>query len=63
LDGYFPVVAKSLLVHGASWDEETIARIVNSIPGFNGNEKDLVSRFLGYGNVSTGRILECTEKE
>lgn len=62
LGEFFPVVAKSLLVHGASWDEQVADRIRSAIPGFQGNERDLVCRFLGYGCIDVNRIMECTDQ-
>jgi len=58
----FPLVAKNLLVHCASWNQEAAQQIVNAINLANGNTKDLVARFLGYGNLNPERVFECTEK-
>jgi hypothetical protein len=58
----FPLIAKSLLVHCASWDEHAAQEIINAIALQNGNQKDLVTRFLGYGNLTPDRIFECTDK-
>jgi len=58
----FPLVAKSLLVHCASWDVASKQEILDAIQIANGNEKDLIARFLGYGNLTPRRVLECTDK-
>jgi hypothetical protein len=61
-DEYFPLLAKSLLVHGTSWNDSIEALIGNSINNYGGNRKDLVSRFVGYGELDSEKILECTSK-
>ncbi len=58
----FALAAKSLLVHAAAWDETTAQEIRTAINLHNGNERDLITRFLGYGNITPERIFECTEK-
>lgn len=58
---YFAVTAKALLVHGASWDGEAKNIIDNSIENVT-NRRELISRFLGYGNLDSNRIIECTDK-
>lgn len=62
-DQYFPVVSKALLVHAASWDKDIINLILKSIKDVpQRKEKELLSRFLGYGVIDTARVLECTDK-
>lgn len=61
-DSYFALVAKSLLVHSASWDSDSMNQILQSLNLSNINPKDVVARFLGYGNIHPKRIFECTDK-
>jgi len=58
----FPLAAKTLLVHTGSWDEASILQIQSAINLQQGNQKDLITRFLGYGNISAERVFQCTEK-
>lgn len=58
----FPLVAKSLLVHSASWDVSSRQEILAAVPMANGNERDMIARFLGYGNLTPQRVFECTDK-
>jgi len=54
---------KTLLVHGASWDEEAFKAIDESlrleIPDTGRRNAEAV-RFLGYGTPDLGRVAECT---
>jgi len=58
---FFAIVAKALIVHSASWNENVFNSIASSIPNIT-NKKELVSRFIGYGKIHPERILECTDK-
>jgi len=58
---YFAVTAKALLIHSTCWSDDAIAKITNAIPD-SPNDKDLVSRFLGYGLLNPEKIFECTSK-
>ena len=65
-DDYQAVVAKTLLVHAAKWDEN-IASKLNKLSEEMGashweHQREDVARFLGYGVVNIERVLECTEK-
>lgn len=65
LNSFFPVISKALIVHSSSWDNDASQLIENTIKDrhqFIGNEKELISRFLGYGNADFSRIIECTDK-
>ncbi len=58
---YFPVVAKSLIVHSASWNKEVYDFIGNSLDTKE-NKRDAITRFMGYGQIEPNRIIECTDK-
>jgi len=62
LTNYFPVMAKCLLAHCATWKDDTVSSLLNSIPNRTGNDKDTISRFLGYGQMDLTRIFECTQQ-
>ncbi len=61
-EAWYPLIAKSLLIHSASWNETVAQQIIDAISLQNGNNKDLITRFLGYGNINADRIFECTDK-
>jgi hypothetical protein len=62
LDDYFPVMSKCLLAHCATWKQDAVTTLLNSIPHRTGNDKDTVSRFIGYGRIDSPRIFECTQQ-
>lgn len=55
---YLSVVMKALMVHGASWGEAE-ARIRQHIPEIS---EDGLTRLLGYGQVNSTRLFECTSE-
>ena len=62
---YFTVIIKSLLVHGASWSNESalLQEMVSRLAGTasNTSKKNLLP-YLGYGCVNAERILYCTDQ-
>lgn len=50
---------KALLVHGASWPEDTNA-IEQAVPVPNHRRKRAISRFVGYGIADPTRVEACT---
>lgn len=50
---------KALLVHGASWPEDTEA-IAHAIPVPNHRKKRAITRFVGYGMADPARVEICT---
>lgn len=60
---FYPVILKTLLVHGAQWGER--GEFLETLFGPHGrgthNERrDNVARFLGYGHPQIERVLDCT---
>jgi hypothetical protein len=55
------LVAKALLVHGASWGSKTDVLVDVFGPGNHDQRKDNVARLLGYGAVDVARSLDCTQ--
>jgi hypothetical protein len=49
---------KALLVHGASWPEDTDA-LEHAIPVPNHRKKRAIARFFGYGVADPGRVEAC----
>ena len=58
--GFDAVLLKTLLVHSASRGENGIAYKQLKSPTNKGNFKRYLSRYLGYGNINIGKVLECT---
>ena len=58
--GFDAVLLKTLLVHSASQGENGIAYKQLKSPTNKGNFKRYLSRYLGYGNINIGKVLECT---
>jgi hypothetical protein len=56
-DEYIPVIIKALIVHGSSWSfpGRTVQNLLQT------NDKDMLTRLLGYGVVDKTRLFECTE--
>jgi len=50
---------KALLVHGASWPDDTSA-LAQAIPVPNHRRKRAIARFLGYGIADAARVESCT---
>jgi Subtilase family len=61
-DRFVPAILKTLLVHGASWGRagEELERIFATLDGRTRSR--LLSRFLGYGEVSVERCLFSTDQ-
>jgi len=62
-EAYFPVLIKTLLVHGASWGESKEI-LQKSLPAKTSHlvKKDFCSRLIGFGSQNIDRVLECTSK-
>ncbi len=58
---YIAVLLKSLMVHGASWSPQAMDIISNSLPPAI-KPKNVISGFMGYGNIGAERILSCTDQ-
>lgn len=66
---YDAVLLKALLVHGASWGDWP-ERILAEHPeitaikgaGRHAAEKDVITRWLGYGPVDVDRAISCTDQ-
>ncbi len=54
------VLIKTLLVHSAAYGENSNAYKHLRNPTNNRKFTRYISRYLGYGNVNIGRVLECT---
>ena len=60
---YDVVLAKALLVHGASWtDAQMQYEEALKSPQNRRVFRDYLGRFLGYGSVDLPRVLACTEQ-
>ena len=62
---YHSVLLKTLLVHGARWDQGAVDAL-KSVIGENGklhweHERAEISRFLGFGCPDINRVLDCAE--
>lgn len=60
---FFPVIAKTLLVHSARWEQVTRQRltdILNSIDVPTSQHRDEVTRIIGFGVADTDRATHCT---
>lgn len=59
---YFPLLIKSLLVHGASWGDKSglLTALGPHGQGKHHERTDNVARFLGYGYLDVPRVLECS---
>jgi hypothetical protein len=60
---YDVVLLKTLLIHGADWDDA--GEIYTSILRNDQNSrtfKDYVGRFLGYGLADVGKVMACTDQ-
>lgn len=60
---YEVVLVKSMLVHGADWNEsgslyESILRNAHNGRTF----KDYMGRFLGYGTANVAKVMACTDQ-
>ncbi len=53
----FPLLVKSLLVHGASWRD--VAGILSG--SLTTNSKQAISALLGYGKADSDRVLACED--
>jgi hypothetical protein len=63
-DEYYAVLIKSLLVHGASWQQSSdlLHEIVRDKPGVPPTYiKKHITPYLGYGVVNGQRVLSCTD--
>jgi hypothetical protein len=58
---YQALVAKAMLLHGASWGSKS--QLLEEVfgPREHDARKDNVARVLGYGPVDVGRVVECTQ--
>lgn len=58
VDHCVPTLIKALIVHGSSWGMpgQTIRNLLQT------NEKDKLTRLLGYGPVDETRLFDCTEE-
>ncbi|SHH90630.1 Subtilase family protein [Chryseolinea serpens] len=63
LNEYFPVIAKSLLTHSASWDTTSRQLILRALSFHEGNKRDLLARLLGFGIVNPNTVVNCTEQK
>jgi hypothetical protein len=53
---------KALLVHTAQWDRGAVAALQDAIPFPNGQARDELTAFLGYGQVRPQRALACASE-
>ena len=64
-EAFHAVIAKTLLVHAAKWDEDLAKKITKLAKRVGlSNSRNLrydVTRFLGFGVVDLEKVLECTE--
>lgn len=65
-ESFHGVILKSLLVHSAQWNDETID-FLKTVIDPEGNlhhehRKEEFARFLGYGKPEISRVLGCTEQ-
>lgn len=58
---YHPVVAKTLLVHAASWG--SLREDVERVLGLGGLDRREISRILGYGAVAKERLVSASSNK
>ena len=58
--GFDAVLLKTLLVHSASQGENGIAYEHLKNPTNSKRFKRYLSKYIGYGNINIGKVLECT---
>ena len=58
------ILIKALLVHGAKQDDDACKTITAALktPENSRQFKEVMARFLGYGEVEVERVLACTEQ-
>lgn len=59
---YVPVLIKSIMTHGASWNPDSFTLLKESLPPDYKSLKNVLSSFWGYGNIHADRILTCTDQ-
>lgn len=62
--GLISVLIKALLVHGAKQDDDACKAITSALktPQNSRQFKEVIARYLGYGEVAVERVLACTEQ-
>ncbi len=60
-DNLMAVLIKTLLVHSAEQNDSVVQEIIQSLEIF-GRKKEILSRYIGYGNANIDRVLSCTEQ-
>lgn len=62
---YFSVIIKSLIAHGASWNEakDLLSEVLQNNPSASNNtSKRYIYPYIGYGLVNTEKVLYCTDR-
>lgn len=60
---FFPVIAKTLLVHSTRWDPVTRQRLTGALASMNvpvSQHRDEVTRIIGFGVADISRVTYCT---
>ena len=57
------VLIKTLLVHSAKQDTDVVDLLTQSVGASRSRKrKEILSRYIGYGNANVDRVLHCTEQ-
>ena len=57
------VLIKTLLVHSAKQDKDVVDLLTQNIENSGSRKrKEVLSRYMGYGNAHIDRVLQCTEQ-
>ena len=56
------ILIKTLLVHSAEHKDATTQALVQSLEISGRRTKEILSRYIGYGNANIDRVLSCTEQ-
>lgn len=60
---YIPIMIKSMLIHGCSWDNigENLRNMLNDIYS-NTEIKKIITKWIGYGLPDINKVKQCTEQ-
>ena len=56
------ILIKTLLIHSAKHDDFVVKTLIQSLKISGGRKKEILSRYIGYGNANIDRVLNCTEQ-
>ena len=55
------ILIKTLLVHSAEHNDSAVKSLVQSLEISEKKKKEILSRYIGYGNANINRVLSCAE--